>query len=193
MGADRQLSESLAQWRNARVVILGVGNTLKGDDAVGPLVCERLSGRVLARVINAGTTPENYIRPILEAAPDVLLIVDAINCGACPGEMCIVPLDQVDRSVFSTHALSLHLSIDLIRRERALEACLVGIQAGNVRLGDCLSPAVEDAVERLVGMLTECFPSAQPQCGLCSPPIPFGEPVCLSSGHGTAFCRPDSS
>lgn len=172
MGVDHQLSESLAQWRNARVVILGVGNTLKGDDAVGPLVCERLSGRVSARVIDAGTTPENYIRPILEASPDVLLIVDAIQFGACPGEMRIVPLDQVDRSIFSTHALSLHLSIDLIRRERPLEACLVGIQAGNVRFGSCLSPAVGDAVERLVGMLIESFPSVRPTCGVCSPPMP---------------------
>jgi hydrogenase 3 maturation protease len=170
MGADRQLSESLAQWRNARVVILGVGNTLKGDDAVGPFVCERLSGRVSARVIDAGTTPENYIRPILEASPDVLLIVDAIDCGARPGDTRIVPLDQVDRSIFSTHALSLHLSIDLIRRERALEACLIGIQAESVQLGGCLSPAVGDAVDRLVDMLTESFPSAEPKCGLYSPP-----------------------
>ena len=157
MGVDRQLLESLAQWRDSRVVILGVGNTLKGDDAAGPLVCERLSGRVSASVIDAGTTPENYIRPVLKASPDILLIVDAVDFGGCPGQLRVCPPDQIHRFAFFTHALSFHLSIEVIRRQKKLEVYLIGIQADRMRLGDRLSPAMREAVETLVDTLAELF------------------------------------
>lgn len=157
MGVDRQLLGSLAQWRELRVVILGVGNTLKGDDAAGPLVCEHLSGKVSARVIDAGAVPENYIGPVLEASPDVLFIVDAVDFGGRPGQIRVCTPDEIHGFAFSTHALSLHLSIDLIRREKKLEVYLIGIQAGRMRLGDCLSPATRDAVETLVDTLAELF------------------------------------
>jgi len=161
MGVDQQLREMLAQWRRSRVVILGVGNTLKGDDAAGPAVCERLSRRVSARVIDAGATPENYIGPILEAAPDVLFIVDAVDFGGCPGQIRLCTPDQIRTPALCTHALSLNLAIDLIRHERMLEVYLIGIQADGMKLGDGLSPAASSAVETLVSVFIEIFGTAK--------------------------------
>jgi hydrogenase 3 maturation protease len=157
MGVDRRLLESLARWRDSRVTILGVGNTLKGDDAVGPLVCERLSGRVSANVVDAGTVPENYIGPILETSPDVLLIVDAVDFGGEPGQIRVCTPDEIHRFASCTHALSFHLSIDLIRREKKLDICVIGVQAENTRLGDGISPPAREAVETLTDTLTELF------------------------------------
>jgi len=157
MGVDRRLLESLARSRHSKVVILGIGNTLKGDDGAGPLVCERLSGKVSARVIDAGAVPENYIGPVLQASPDVLLIVDAVDFGGHPGQIRVCTPDEIHGFAFSTHALSLHLSIDLIRREKKLEVYVIGVQAGGTKLGDCLSPAMREAVETLVDTLTQLF------------------------------------
>jgi hydrogenase 3 maturation protease len=166
MGVDPQLLESLAPWRDSRVVILGIGNTLKGDDAAGPLVCERLSGRVPATVIDAGTVPENYIGPVLEAAPDVLFLVDAVDFGgprpggslhSRAGQIRVCRPDEIQGCAFSTHALSLHLSMELIRRQTRLEVRVIGIQASRTRFGDRPSPAVEEAVETLVDTLTRFF------------------------------------
>jgi hydrogenase maturation protease len=157
MGIDRPLLESLARWRAARVVILGIGSTLRGDDAAGPLVCDGLSGRVPARVIDAGTVPENYIGPILAAAPEVLFIVDAVDFGGRPGRIRLCRPDEIPPLAFSTHALTFHLSLDLMRRETNLEVCVLGIQAGTMKLGESLSPAVAEAVETLVDTLTQLF------------------------------------
>jgi hydrogenase 3 maturation protease len=157
MGIDRQLLESLAQWHDSKVVILGIGNTLRGDDAAGPLVCERLSGRVPARVIDAGAVPENYIGPVLEASPDVLLIVDAVDFGGHPGQIRVCTPDEIQGFTFSTHALSLYLSIDMIRREKKVDVYVIGVQAGRTRLGDCLSPAMQETVEALADTLTQLF------------------------------------
>lgn len=161
MEVDQQLRGTLAQWRRSRVVILGVGNTLKGDDAAGPAVCERLSGRVSARVIDTGATPENYIGRILEASPDVLLIVDAVDFGGRPGEIRLCTPDQIRAPAFCTHALSLNLAIDLIRHERRLEVYLIGMQADRLQFGDGLSAAASGAVETLVSAFIEIFGTAR--------------------------------
>ena len=158
MGVDRRLLEALAAWRDSKAVILGVGNILKGDDAAGPLVCERLSGGGLsAVVIDAGTAPENYVRPILNAEPDVLLIVDAVDFGGPKGEIRIFEPAEIRRFAFSTHALSLHLFVDRLEQERPLTAHLIGIQAGPRRLGDALSSAVHEATEALAETLAALF------------------------------------
>jgi len=157
MGVDPQLLESLTPWRGSRVVILGIGNTLKGDDAAGPLVCERLSGRVPATVIDAGTVPENYIGPVLQAAPDVLLLVDGVDFGGRPGQIRVCAPEEIRGFAFSTHALALHLLIDLIRRETMLRVCLIGIQVCSTQLGECPSPAMRKAVKTLVDTLAQFF------------------------------------
>ncbi len=158
MGVDQSLLESLARWRNAKAVILGVGNVLKGDDAVGPRLCERLSGSLSAVVIDGGTAPENHIRPIQKAEPEVLLIVDAIDFGGSPGQIRLFELAEITRFAFSTHTLSLHLFIDLLQGDRPLDVRLVGIQAGPRKLGEGLSPAMQEAVETLSDTFTTLFP-----------------------------------
>jgi Ni,Fe-hydrogenase maturation factor len=67
----------------------------------------------------------------------VLLIVDAVDFGAI-WQIRVVTPDEIHGFTFSTHALALHLSIDLIRRERKLEV-YDRIQAARTKLGDCLT------------------------------------------------------
>ncbi|MHC4647512.1 MAG: hydrogenase maturation protease, partial [Planctomycetota bacterium] len=86
MGSNGELFEQLRKLRSSRTVIVGIGNTLKGDDGAGPLICEHLSAAgVSAELIDAGTVPENYIQPIIRKAPENLVIVDAMEFGASPG------------------------------------------------------------------------------------------------------------
>ena len=47
--------------RGKRTVILGVGNPLQGDDAIGPNLVDLLHGRVEATLIYGGEVPENYL------------------------------------------------------------------------------------------------------------------------------------
>jgi len=124
-------------------------------------VCERLAGRVSAKVIDGGTTPENYITPILQASPDILLMVDAIDFGGRTGQIRLCALDELQRFAVSTHALSLHLVIDVIRREKKLEVYLIGIQAAQTKFGDGLSTAVQAAVETLADTLIGLFRSSE--------------------------------
>jgi hydrogenase 3 maturation protease len=163
MCMDREILESLARWRDSAVVILGVGNVLKGDDAAGPLVCERLSGRLSATVIDAGPAPENYVRPILRKEPDALLIVDAVDFGGPPGQIRLFEPEQIRKFAFSTHALSLHLFIDLLRgnsitpEKKGFAVYLIGLQVCHTDLGAPVSPAVERSVRRLADAFIDLF------------------------------------
>ena len=82
MGTRQHLFEKLNKLRGSSTVIVGIGNTLKGDDGAGPLICEQLNAKVCAEVIDAGTVPENYIQKIIKKAPQNLLVIDAIDFGA---------------------------------------------------------------------------------------------------------------
>ena len=44
-----------------KVVIAGIGNTLRGDDGLGCYLVNRLKGRIHALCIDTGPTPENYV------------------------------------------------------------------------------------------------------------------------------------
>ncbi len=160
MQVHRQLSEQLERWRGSTVVILGIGNTLKGDDGAGPLLCEQLAGRVSSQVIDTGTVPENYIQPIVTTRPDHLIIVDAVDFGAAPGTVRLFQPQDINSVAFSTHALSPRLFLDVLRRETGADICLIGIQPGHTELGQPVCPAVQESVRMLADLMAGIFPRA---------------------------------
>jgi len=67
MGTADEVLEKLRKLRGYRTIIVGIGNTLKGDDGAGPLVCQQLYGKVCAGVMDVGTVPENTFSLSLKA------------------------------------------------------------------------------------------------------------------------------
>jgi len=162
MGADQHIFEQLNKLRNSATVIVGIGNTLKGDDGVGPLVCEQLRRtKVCAELIDAGTVPENYIQPIIEKAPQNLLVIDAIDFGASAGTIRIFKPEQLNSSVVSTHTLSPRLFVDVVCRSIKVDVYFIGIQPAQTQLGQSVSEEVSQAVQQLSQILAEVFPPAE--------------------------------
>ena len=167
-GTDKQFSRQLNKLRGSKTLIVGIGNLLKGDDAVGPLVCQQLTGKICAELIDAGTVPENYIQPIIEKAPQNLLIIDAVDFGAPPGTIRIFRPEQLGSLVISTHTLSPRLFIDMVRRNikvdprpsetGGVDVYFVGVQPAQTQLGQSLSDEVKQAVQQLTHTLAEIFP-----------------------------------
>ena len=159
MGANQQVFEQLNKLRGSKTIIVGIGNTLKGDDGAGPLICEQLrKAGIAADVIDAGTVPENYIQPIVKKAPQNLLVIDAIDFGVSPGEISIFRPEQLSSLVISTHILSPRHFVDMIRQDADVDAYFIGIQPAQTRLGESVSAEVADAIQCLVGTLAEIFP-----------------------------------
>jgi hydrogenase 3 maturation protease len=147
------LSELSALLAGKRVLILGVGNRLRGDDAVGPLLVERLQGKVNVPVIDAGDVPENYLGPIEESGANLVLIIDATDFDSNIGDATIFDIDHIQAGTGSTHAPNLGLLFKVIPPEARPQVLVLGIQPGNIELGQGLSDPVHvtmESVERIL-------------------------------------------
>ena len=159
MAIGKQLLAKLRKLHGSKTVIVGIGNTLKGDDGVGQLVCQQLqNAKSCAELIDAGTVPENYIQKIIKKTPQNLLIIDAIDFHAPPGTIDIFKPEQLNSFALSTHALSPHLFTEMVSRDTEADLYFIGIQPEHTRLGDSMSPQVCKAAQQLVQTLIDIFP-----------------------------------
>lgn len=138
-----------------RVVVIGVGNPYRGDDAVGLAVAARLRDRVPARVevLECEQEPSRLL-DAWEGA-DVALVVDAAAGGA-PGSVHRFDAirERVPARVFrsSTHAFGVGEAIELGRALGRLPRSLVlyGVDGASFAAGEGLSRPVAGAVDLVV-------------------------------------------
>ncbi|MEW6171320.1 MAG: hydrogenase 3 maturation endopeptidase HyCI [Candidatus Omnitrophota bacterium] len=130
---------------DSKTLILGIGNVLKGDDAAGSILAQRLKAKI--NIIDAGITPENYAGKIVEFKPSYLWLIDAIDFKAKPGTWKIFkPEELFSQNLFFTHNYSLELFCDYIKKNIEVPIYILGIQPKSIKLGDKLSQEVESAL-----------------------------------------------
>ena len=132
-----------------KVVIVGIGNTLKGDDAFGPLLADMLNGKTNALTINAGSAPENYTGKILKENPDTILLVDCVHLGKKPGQYEILAREDILKSGFTTHDLSPRMFMDYLEKRTKAKIYMLGVQPEKISLGDEMSEPVKRALEKI--------------------------------------------
>jgi len=145
---------------HSKPVIVGIGNTLRGDDGAGVEVIQRLEkrGKVHATLIDAGTVPENALGLITKASPTIIVLVDAADMNEQPGATRELAPAELDWAAFSTHAGSLELVVDFLRQETGADVRLIGIQTSVRDFGAEMSEPIDRAVDRLVNQLERQFP-----------------------------------
>lgn len=162
MDAGESLLTQLNKLRGSDTIIVGIGNTLKADDAAGSLVCKKLhQAKSSAEPIDTGTVPENYIQPIIKKKPRNLIVIDAIDFGGSPGQIKIFRPEQLSSLIISTHTLSPRVFIDMIRAELDIDVYFIGIQPVQTTLGQPVSAEVSRAVQQLSDALLKIFPPAK--------------------------------
>ena len=155
MDTQVQLFDQLNSLRDCKVLILTIGNMLKGDDAIGPLLYEQLKGRISAEIIDAATVPENYIQTIIKKAPEALLVIDAIDFAAPAGTTRMFKPSQLNSLIISTHCLSPRVFVDMVTHTIDIQVYFLGIQPFQTQIGHPLSAPVDKAVQHLVSILTK--------------------------------------
>ncbi len=145
--------EELKASLRGRVVIVGVGNAMRGDDRVGLLVLELLEGRTDAHCIDAGEVPENQIGPICALEPDVVLVVDAADVGAEPGSIAVIEEEDFGETSFASHNPSMVPFALFVRTETGARIVAVGIQPRTTTFDAPMSPEVEEAATLIANAL----------------------------------------
>jgi hydrogenase maturation protease len=143
--------------------IIGIGNAMRGDDAVGLLAARRLQEALGDRdeVIEADGVGVELLE--LMKGAQMALLIDSVRSGRTPGTIhrLDASIDPVASEPFSssTHAIGVAEAVELARVLGVLPATVIiyGVEAGNVEAGRPLSPPVAKALDEVVGLvIQEC-------------------------------------
>lgn len=140
-----------------KVVIVGLGHPLRGDDALGPYLVKCLEGHIDALCIDAGSAPENYLGKIIKASPDVVLFIDAVDFDQAPGFYRILEKEEILKTGFTTHDLSPRMLMEYLSAGTKAKIYLLGIQPQDLQLGQELSLPVQKAASQLERLIKEAF------------------------------------
>lgn len=141
---------------SGRACIVGMGNTLLGDDGAGVILVEalRAAGAGGAHLVNAEDIIESHAFEIADGDWDRVIVIDAVRFGGRPGDVMFGAFSEIGDLLndYSTHKLSLRLS-ESIWRGRGKETYLLGIEPGNLNFGEGLSQAVKMSADTLCKIL----------------------------------------
>jgi hydrogenase 3 maturation protease len=148
-----------SSFPSGRVLVLGIGNRMRGDDAIGSVVAERLAHKGKIPALDCGEMPDNYVGRVWELAPAELIFVDACDFGGEPGEVRVfeeADLERLANAPLSTHQMPLPMLIGLIRMKPdvARRVRLVGIQPVQIEyFREEMSEPVRAAVSKVMALV----------------------------------------
>src|SRR5215208_836008 len=134
------------QTAESRIAIVGIGNTLRSDDAAGILVARALkkscllADRKTILIMDAGHAPENATGELRSFAPDMVLLIDAVEMGEAPGTIRWVEMEDIEGMTASTHSLPLSMLASYLNWELKCDVTLLGIQPKTNDVGETVSP-----------------------------------------------------
>ncbi|MBU0591915.1 hydrogenase maturation protease [Candidatus Micrarchaeota archaeon] len=136
-----------------RILILCVGNELKADDGLGKYVFDRLATK---DKIYCGEMPENFIGVIKkrEPQPEVIMIIDAVDFNATPGEIVFAGVDEFEKQSLSTHSLSFTIMKKMFD-DRKIEIVVLGVQPKSLEFGHNMNNEISESVDILIKELNK--------------------------------------
>jgi hydrogenase maturation protease len=140
-----------------RTLVLGIGNTLLGDEGVGVHAVHALEARLGSpknvQFLDGGTLSFTLAGPI--ESTDQLIVIDAAQLNAPPGTVQAFEGEEMDRFLGRQRKRSVHEVglLDLMTIARLTDAlparrALIAVQPEYVDWADAPTPAVAAAIPR---------------------------------------------
>lgn len=147
-----EVTDALTQSES--LLIITVGNDMRGDDGVGPYIAENLSppGRDFF-LIDAGGRPENILDSAVDTGARDVIIIDAADFGGAPGEARLFSAEAIPETTLSTHTFPLPVIARLIEKDMGSRVRFLGIQATTFKYGAPLAQAVKETADGIMAAL----------------------------------------
>lgn len=150
------------------LLVIGVGNAYRSDDAVGLVVARRISELGLNGLTVKETSGEAAC--LIEAwlGAGTVILIDAVSSDAEPGAIFRfdAQAQKLPTRLFngSTHGFGVAEAIELARQLNRLPSRLIvyGIAGGDFTTGTTLSAEVEQAATRTVETIVQEFRAFEP-------------------------------
>ena len=160
--------ETAPEWYGKRVLVLGCGNILFGDDGFGPAVIDHLKANfeipedVYAE--DMGTSVRDLLFTLLlgEKKPERIIVVDSMDVGREPGEVfrttadCL-PVEKIDD--FSIHQAPTSNLLKELKEQAGVDVVLVSCQVESIpkEISSGLSEPVKRAVPKAAEEVTRAI------------------------------------
>lgn len=152
-----ELNEFLSKIKG-RVLIAGIGNSLRADDAVGSYIVKKLSNeKIDAILVDCEDQPERFIEKIVHHKPDTVIFIDALHMNHEPGSVVFLEEKDLHHTGISTHQTNLKMCIDYIKSRIKTEILIIGIQPENTDFGNRMSEKILDVAETLKNILIKAL------------------------------------
>jgi len=143
----------------AKILILGLGNPILSDDAVGIRIVEKIKSIIGEREgidFDAGNMNSFHLLDIIEGY-DRLVIVDAIKKGGEAGTLYNIPLEELDDTIHhsSIHTVNLATAIRFGQKMGELMPEYISIYGVEVEDIENFSEELTDKVKRAVPGITQ--------------------------------------
>lgn len=132
----------ILELMSSRMLILGCGNTLFGDDGFGPAVVETLEDTknlpAGAYAMDVGTSLSDLLfdLALTPQKPDLLLILDAVDLpGHSPGDVFELALEEIPdnkQSDFSMHQFPSINLLQELRSQGGVEVRILAVQISQI-------------------------------------------------------------
>ncbi len=144
---------------NNKILIIGYGNTLRGDDGIGPIIIERLTHSNMdnrADFIDGGVDGLTLIDHL-----DIythVLIIDAVNMSMEPGTIKLFSQNDVvvnmKEDSLSTHGLGLPAVFEIIKGLGIKrDIMILGIQPETISMGEGFSLKVSEQINNIISVI----------------------------------------
>jgi hydrogenase 3 maturation protease len=137
------------------VVVIGMGNELRGDDAIGLEVVRMLRTHQSPRltVFEGHMTPEVFIAPACSLKPSHLLIIDAAELKQQPGTWRLLSRDEIQTGLFTTHYLPATAVADELSHRCDTKVAFLGVQPKSREITFTRSNECKKAAQDIAALL----------------------------------------
>jgi len=141
--------------------VISLGNELRGDDSIGPVVVNELRTMNLAdpvTLIDAGADAFTVLEHLM--ADDPILLVDCAQMGKQPGEIVKFNVDHsniksFDKSI-SLHGFSFGEVFKMAEQFGPIPNCsIIGVEPKTIEFGQKLSDEVKQSLPSIINMVIE--------------------------------------
>ena len=144
-----------------RIVVLGVGNLLMGDEGLG-IRCveafEKLPQRDNVRCVDGGTSTHELLEDLENL--DALVILDAVASGQAPGTLVRLEGDDIPSAFSNKMSPHQHGINDLLATLKFLDRApgrvvLIGVEPSVMELSMELSPLVQGVMPSMLALVSK--------------------------------------
>jgi hydrogenase 3 maturation protease len=134
-----------------KYILMGIGNTLRGDDGIGSIIAQSFKDRDWLSM-DCGVVPENFTSIIKKNGPDLVVLVDAVEMDLKSGEFRLISPYRISALHLTTHSIPLSFLISYLK-EYTQELVFIGIQPKIIDYSNSVSPEVLKSSEEIIRIL----------------------------------------